>query len=286
MTTLKAFIKRHSVLIYFVLTFVITWGCMAMVIGPGGFPITAEQFETVGPLVYVGMFIGPSVAGILLAGLVYGRAGLRVLLSRLLNWRVGARWYAVALLATPLLATTILLALSLFSPEFLPAIFTSDDKPALLLSAVVIGLMVGIFEELGWTGFAVPQMRLRYGVLTTGTVVGLLWGAWHFLPFWESDSFSGAFPLVLLIGRLFFWLPPYRILMVWVYDRTESLLVTILMHASLDVSMLILPSMELSGMALLTWILVWAVVLWIAVAAIAVANRGHLSRQPLQRRVA
>jgi membrane protease YdiL (CAAX protease family) len=286
MSTIKALAKSRPVLAYFALTFAITWGCMALVIGPGGFPIAEEQFERVGPLVYVGMFVGPSAAGLLLTGLVDGRAGFRELLSRLFRWRVGARWYAVALLTAPLLATTVLLALSLLSPEFLPAIFTSDDKPALLLSGMAVGLMVGIFEELGWTGFAVPRMRLRDSVFTTGIVVGLLWGAWHFLPFWESDTFSGALPLILLLARLFSWLPPYRILMVWVYDHTESLLVVILMHASLVVSTLILPSMELSGVPLLTWLLVWAAVLWVVVAAVAGANGWRLSRQPFTRQVA
>ena len=38
-----------------------------------------------------------------MTGLVYGRAGLRDLLTRMTRWRVGARWYAVALLTAPLL---------------------------------------------------------------------------------------------------------------------------------------------------------------------------------------
>jgi membrane protease YdiL (CAAX protease family) len=272
MTAIKSFIEKHPLLTYFVLTFAITWGCMAIVIGPGGFPMTTEQFESLGPLVYLAMLVGPSAAGLLLTGLVEGRAGFRELLSRLLRWRVNARWYAVALLTAPLLATAVLLALSLLSPEFLPALFTSNDWPVLLLSGIVAGLVVGFFEELGWTGFAVPRMRPRYGVLTTGIIVGLLWGAWHFLPFWESDSFSAALPLALLLARLFSWLPPYRVLMVWVYDHTESLLVVILMHAGLVFSTLTLPSMELSGMALLTWLLVWAAVLWAVAAAVAVAD--------------
>jgi membrane protease YdiL (CAAX protease family) len=62
--------------------------------------------------------------------------------------------------------------------------------------------MVGIFEELGWTGFAI-RMRQRYGVLGTGLIVGVLWGAWHFILFWEPDSFSVGLPLVLLLVRLF-----------------------------------------------------------------------------------
>src|SRR5215204_2712418 len=91
------------------------------------------------------------------------------------RWRVGARWYAVALLSAPLLATAVSLALSLTSPEFLPGIFTSDDKATLLLFGIAGAIMVGIFEELGWTGFAVPALRLRHGVLSTGLIVGVLW---------------------------------------------------------------------------------------------------------------
>ena len=30
-------------------------------------------------------------------------------------------------------------------------------------------------EEFGWRGFLTPYLRTRYGVLTTGTIVGLLW---------------------------------------------------------------------------------------------------------------
>ena len=241
---------------------------------------------TVGPVMYLAMLAGPSVAGLLMTGLVSGRAGFRELLARLLKWRVDGRWYAVALLTAPLLVTAVSLALSLLSTEFLPAILTTDDKARQLLSGLVAGLMVGIFEEIGWTGFAIPRLRLRYGVLSTGLIVGLLWGAWHFLLFWESGSFFGALALALLLVRLFSWLPAYRVLMVWVYDRTGSLLVAMLMHASLVASQLILMPLPLSAVPLLTSILGWAAALWAVVTAIAVANSGQLSRQPLRRRVA
>ena len=272
MKTEKSFIKRNSVLLYFILTFAITWGCMALLASPTGFPLTEEQLEAMGPLVYVGMLIGPCVTGILLTGLEAGKAGFRELRTQLFRWRVGLHWYAVALLATPLLATCILLVLSLSSSEFLPGIFTTDDKASLLIMGVGVGLFVGLFEEIGWIGFIVPRMRQRYSVLTTGIIVGVLWGAWHFPPFWESNTFSGAFPLFLLIVRLFAWLPPYRVLLVWVYDRTESLLITILMHASLDFTMLVLPSTTLSGNYLISWIVVWSIVLWGLVAWISKHN--------------
>jgi membrane protease YdiL (CAAX protease family) len=285
MTTVKKFVKSYPVLTYFALTFIFTWGCMALAAYPGGFPITEEQLETSGALVYMAMLAGPSGAGILLTGLLDGRSGFRNLFSRLIKWRVGLHWYAVALLTAPLLISTILLGLSLFSAEIQPAIFTSAVEPAVILSAVVVGLFVGLFEELGWTGFAVPRLRPRYGILNSGLIVGIVWGAWHFPPFWESDTFSGAIPFFLLILRLFAWLPPYRVLMVWVYDHTESLFVSVLMHASLVASLTVFVPADLTGKTLTIWILAWAVVLWIVVAAMAISN-GWRIRQSSQRQVA
>jgi membrane protease YdiL (CAAX protease family) len=274
MSKIKSFIRKYPVVTYFILTFVLSWGCMVLMIGPSSFPVTAELSEAQGALLYMGMLIGPSVAGILLTGLEDGKAGFRRLMARLRAWRVGARWYAVALLTAPLMATAVLLILSLFSPAFVPALFTADDKLGLLLSGVMAGLMVGIFEELGWTGFAVPHLRSRYGIFTTGLIVGLVWGAWHFLPFWEVNTFYGALPLALLLARLFSWLPPYRMLMVWVYDRTDSLLVTMLMHGSLVATTLVLPSMELNGVPLIAWLLAWAMALWITSAAVYLFRHG------------
>ena len=46
-----------------------------------------------------------------------------------------------------------------------------------------------LFEELGWTGFATPTLRRRNRVLATGLIVGVLWGAWHFLvTLWGSGT--------------------------------------------------------------------------------------------------
>lgn len=96
--------------------------------------------------------------------------------------------------------TAVLLALSLISPEFLPRIFTTDDKITLLLMGIAVGLGAGILEELGWTGFAIPRMRLRYGVLSTGLIVGVLWGAWHFfVNLWASGVTSGAISLAIYL---------------------------------------------------------------------------------------
>jgi membrane protease YdiL (CAAX protease family) len=294
MNTIKAFVKSHPVLSYFALTFAISWGGILIVVGgPGAIPGTKEQVETLLPIAILAMLAGPPIAGILLTGLLYGRTGLRDLLTRMTRWRVGARWYATALLTAPLSMMAAVLALSITSPEFLPAIFTSPDKTTLLLMGIVPGLTAGFLEELGWTGFAIPRMRLRYGVLSTGLIVGVLWGAWHILTngLWASDIASGALSLAIflpayLITFLVGQLPAYRVLMVWVYDRTGSLLVAMLMHTSLTASTFILQPLAISGAALLVVTLAYAAAAWVVVAGVAVANGGHLSRVLSRRRVA
>ena len=268
MSTIMSLIKRYPVLTYYALTFVISWGGTLMAIGLGGILGTQEVPEAQLPFVYLAVLLGPSVAGLLLTSLCDGRAGFRELFSRLLRWRAGARWYAVALLTAPLLITAILYALSLASPAFLPAIVTADDKVSLLLTGMVMGLGVGFFEEIGWTGFVLPRLRQRYSPLTTGLIMGLLWGLWHFPLFSGSTNSSGAVPPALYLAVLLFsFLPPFRALMVQVYDRTGSLLVAVLMHVPLAASQMILNPV-ISGAQLVTYDLVFAAALWICVAAV------------------
>ena len=111
-----------------------------------------------------------------------------------------------------------------------------------------------------------------YGVFATGIAVGVVRGAWHFPLFREAASFSGAPPLVLLLVQLFAWLPAYRVLMVWVYDRTESLLVVTLMHASLIANQLIVRPAVTGEATSLVLNLAWAGALWVVVAVVAMTG--------------
>ena len=129
--TVRTFLKRHSITVYFRLAFAISWGCVTAVLGPGGVldtTVDENQVERLLPLAILALAVGPTVAGVLLTGLVDGKAGLRELLSRSVRWRVGGRWYAVAPLTAPLSVAAPLLALQLISPEFRPGIFTTSDK--------------------------------------------------------------------------------------------------------------------------------------------------------------
>lgn len=276
--TIKAFVKQHPILTYYVLAFAISWGAILLLVGPGGFlatTSTSPSFAVVG----FASLLGPSLAGVLLTGFLDGRAGWRDLLSRLRRWRVGVRWYAVALLTAPLVTTVTLLALSLSSPAFLPAIITAEDKLSLLLTGIAVGLIVPVFEELGWTGFVTPRLRPRHGVPGTGLIMGLLWGTWHLPVFAGSAASSGGIPPALFMAAMLFsWLPPYRVLMVWIYDRTQSLLVVMLMHMPIVVSQFVLNPEGMSGEAMFTSLIATGAALWLVVGAVALANGGHITQ--------
>jgi membrane protease YdiL (CAAX protease family) len=209
MTTIGPFIKRHPILTYFVLTLLISWGGLLMIMGPGGMLGTAAVPAERMPFLYLSMLLGPTVAGLLMTGLAYGGAGFGELLSRLRRWRVGAGWHVIAILTAPGLVAVALLLLSLFSQAFVPGIVTSGDELTLLVSGLVVGILVGIFGELGWTGFAVPRLRLRHGVLATGLIVGLVRGLWHMPLFTASARLShGVSPLLSLPLCCFGSCPP------------------------------------------------------------------------------
>lgn len=280
---IAVFVKRHSVLIYYILVFAISWGgILTLIGGPGNIPGTKEQAGQLFIPALLIMFAGPFISGILMNIFVGGKMGLRDLLLRLLRWRVEARWYAIAVLIGPLLVSVVLFSLSLFNQEFLPGIVTVNDKIGSIMFGVAWGLIGGgLLEETGWTGFVVPQLRKRHSILSTGLIVGILWGIWHFMiAFWASDYLGGSDSWILFVGGfLAFYLialPAYRVLLVLVYDRTKSLLVVMLMHAFLSASTLIFQP-QATGVISLIWNFVLGIILWLIVAVVAVANRGRLS---------
>jgi membrane protease YdiL (CAAX protease family) len=184
---------------------------------------------------------------------------------------------------------TVHFALSAASPVFRPTVVMAS----VLLPAIAGALAAGVFEELGWTGFATPTLRARYSAVSAALIIGLPWGAWHLLTndVWIANTYSGDLPvaffvtltgLSLVVGQL----PAYRVLMVWVYDRTGSLLVAMLMHASLSACLLVFSPSTVRGLPLVAYGFALGAVWWIVVAIVAGASRRQVSRQPFRSQAA
>lgn len=273
----RAFIRRHAVVIFYVLIFAVVFGPALILGGPGvffetsNFVIPGAELATsadMGPFLIVAMLSGPptyALITILVIGLTSGKAGLRDLRARIFRWRVGIHWYAVALLTAPVLWIGVQGALSLTSGVYVPGIITADDKAGLLVTALAAGLVAAFFEEIAWTGFAAHELLKRHGVLATGLIVGGLWCLLH-LPFYGPAS-SGDLPRELTLPvNLFAYLLPYRMLMVWVYRHNQSVLIAMLMHLPLPALSFALGSAAMAGAPDMIFSLIFGTALWGVVA--------------------
>ena len=99
-------------------------------------------------------------------------------------------------------------------------------------------------------------------------------GLWHLLSnYLGSDSGADGVSLLLyVLVMLFSFLPPFRILMIWVYRHTGSLLLAVLMHASLNMFWMLSMPLSLTGKERMVWYLLWAAVLWSIVIIISVVS--------------
>lgn len=275
----RSFVRTRPVFAYFVLTFLISWGGVLLLIPVifGRIPVPSDEMDRFFMYPLLITVAGPPLAALLVTGLAEGRAGLRELRSRLGRWRVGMRWYALALLGAPLAVMAALLPLSLLSSDFVPSIVATDGRVGLLLAGIAAGIAAGVPEEVGWTGFAVPRLRARHGVLTAGLLLGTIWGVWHLLVYaLGSGTPAGGFDWASFLPVVVFFiavLPVFRVLMIWVYDRTESVPVAMVMHGALSATAPLILAPDVTGWALAAFYFALASLLWIVVAVGAMVTR-------------
>ena len=267
--SIRTFIQRHSVVTFFSLAFLISYGTFIVVVGP-----ELLRGEGMGPrdtaLVIPVIVVGVCLVSIALTSIVEGRSGLRDLFSRAGRWRVSVRWYAVALLTCPILLLAVLLALSsLISPMFTPAL-------TFFPLGIVFGLLSGFLEDIGWTGYAFPRMALKQSALASSLLLGVLWGLWH-TP--AEAAPHGVYWLSFFLSFVAI-VTAVRVLIAWVYSNTSSLLLAQVMHASFSASLLMIAPLHTSLVQEELRYVVYALVLWIVVALVVVRYGKGLMRQP------
>lgn len=267
--TVARWIQRRPLAAYFALAFVISWGGILVMLTVAGFDLSPMQ-PLEASIILLAMLLGPFVSGLFCTAMVGGRQGLSRLGAHLTHWRVGAHWYAVALLTVPLILLTILGVLSAtVDPAF---------EPRFQWPLFAVGLLAGAFEEIGWTGFATPRLLACKRFAVAGALLGVIWAFWHLLVDfrYNVNSMGAAWVLEFAIVYLA-TLTPYRMLMTWVYGRTQSLPLSVVMHASFTGWLLVLfPATSLSQSLL--WQAVFAVTLWGAVALVRRRSEGRADR--------
>ena len=219
----KPFAQRHAVALYFVLVFLISWLGVYLAAGTRFLQGEGPELSDVG-FMAIPMLGAPFALGILMSYLVDGRRGLKDLLSRMRKWKVGARWYLPVAIFPTLLASVML---------FLSVVVSREMVTPFIFPFIFIGLIAGLFEETGWTGFAFPKMSVQQSTLVAALTLGIIHGVWHFWSdFLANFGAMGGYYWLLYNVGFFMHVVALRILISWVYANTGSLFLAIMMHGS------------------------------------------------------
>lgn len=212
MNSFLSLIRRHPLGAFFVLAYAFAWVLIALAAS--------------GSLVwgFVALF-GPAVAAVIVTGIVDGRQGVQALLRRVVQWRVGVQWYAVAIGLPIVLGVLALLLNSVLTGAPISLNLEQPLGLTLVLAVLVIG------EEIGWRGFALPRLQKRYNSFAASLILGALWAAWH-LPnaLLGLNHYVTSFPafLVYVVGM--------TVLFTWLANRTRnSVLLAWIFHAAINV---------------------------------------------------
>ena len=224
---------RYSVPAFFIL---------AMVLGAIAVYLVVEGIIPAGAA--LASALSASIAGIFMTAVEDGRAGLKLMLRRLLVWRVGIGYWLFAVL---FVVPAFLLG-SMANPLFNGDPLSFDHmEPVLEIVLMFISFFIvaGLGEELGWTGFLMPRLQARHSALTSCVIRAILGGLWHIPvllyarlqpPALSDFPYSGWIAgkgFVVAVGALLMFGLCWSILYTWIFNNTGgSLLLVAVLHGS------------------------------------------------------
>ncbi len=233
-------IVKYPLLSFFGLAYMITW------LGSAFYLVLLSKPGSVSPILVnvpgVIWYYGPCLSALVVTRAAGGKDNLRGLGKRLLQWRVGWRWYAFIVLYPLGLHLAVVYLGHLLggpTPVFFGAVegVPQGNPWIILLGLVVFQILVrGMGEETGWRGFALPQLQSRWGSLPASLILGLLWALWHVHP----ANFKGLLSLngVFILANITLT----AVIFTWVYNHTGgSVFMAILFHMTLNVVEFVVP---------------------------------------------
>jgi uncharacterized protein len=221
------YFHARPLVVFFALAFAISWA-WAIPLALGDQVVLRGQ----GWPTHYPSLLGPAIAAVIVIAVTTGRTGLRDLASRMARWRVGFRWWLVAV--SP--AGFLLLALAgmRLTGRDLPEAagfgrFSGTPMLGLVGVFLAITLVGSLGEETGWRGYALPQLQRRFSPLAATLILAPVWFAWHLPQFLVIQTYREFGPGEYL--GMFLGLSSGAVVLTWLYNRSGgSILLVIVWH--------------------------------------------------------
>ena len=233
--SLKSFVRRRPLRVFLFLAFGLTWPLL-IADAMGSYSLIPFRLAVSGPGLIITLLVGygPTLAAVIVTGMIGGKAGIRALLGRLLIWRVGWHWYLAAIFVPAVLQLMAVMLAPLVGGSQLS--LAMDPLP-LLLNAALLFLVSGLIngEELGWRGFGLPSLQAKHSALRSSLLLGVVTWLFHLpLFFTQGGGAGGNFANESMPGYLLAILG-VSILFTWIYNNTQgSLLLVYMFHAAFN----------------------------------------------------
>lgn len=189
--------------------------------------------------------LSASIAGIIMTLLEDGKAGLKLMIHRLLIWRAGFGYWLFAFLfsLSAIILGTVFNTLFQGEPLSFESIrLTFEIVPLFIIFFVVAGLG----QELGWTGFLTPRLQTRYNAFFSSVIRAVLAGLWHLplllyarlqhpsLADFPYDGWIAQKGFLVAMAALFLiFMLPWSIFFSWIFNNTKGcLLLVAVLHGS------------------------------------------------------
>lgn len=119
----------------------------------------------------------PSLLGLLMILWLQGVPGIQRVLYKLTPWAAGRAWPMLAVcVLLPLACLPVAIVLYASCGDPVPSL-SSINLPAYFYAAFIgKGLLGnGLYEEIGWRGFALPYLQRCHSALASSLMIGLVW---------------------------------------------------------------------------------------------------------------
>lgn len=236
---------------------IVTTGCVYLAYGSPVGPVTAH-FNFPVLIVTMAMVHAPTIAAVIVMSGESGLRGIRALFRPLKRWDFDRRWYCYALLAFPL---------SIMAAQSVLIWHSQVYAPAFTVEVIVLAALIGsLWEEIGWTGFATPRLLKRRSPLSAAVGLGVIHLFWHLTAdYWGAiDYFGDLRPYLMHVLLWLVGLIVLRVMIVWMYVETQSVVLGWLTHFSYTGGQLFLVSLSIPATETLRWNAAFVIVLLIA----------------------